>query len=354
LQCFTIDFPKGVSASEGAVEDFPFAMHAAKHLDVALNVIRVEPEMVLDFEKLVYQLDEPQADPAALNALLICQMAHQHGLKVLLSGAGGDDIFGGYRRHWALMAEHAWSWLPHAARARLQAASQRLPSSSALFRRLSKAFRHAEYSGDRRIASYFLWIDTKTLKGLCGPALEGSVKDFDPLEPMLETLGELPPQVPALNRMLALDASYFLTDHNLNYTDKMSMAMSVEVRVPLLDLEMVRFAASLPPAFKQRGWIGKWIFKRAMETLLPRDLVYRPKTGFGVPLRAWMHGALREQVDEALAEATLRRRGLFDPRMVRQLIRWDREKRIDASYPILALICIETWCRLFLDGSSSP
>jgi asparagine synthase (glutamine-hydrolysing) len=124
--------------------------------------------------------------------------------------------------------------------------------------------------------------------------------------------------------------------------------------VPLLDPDVVELAAGLPVEFKQRGRVGKWIFKKAMEPLLPREVIYRPKTGFGAPLRTWFRGSLRPWVDELLSEAALRQRGLFDPRGVAELLRADREGRADGSYTLFAVICLELWCRLFLDGTPQP
>ena len=127
------------------------------------------------------------------------------------------------------------------------------------------------------------------------------------------------------------------------------MAVGVEVRVPFLDPDLMRLAASLPAQFKQRGAEGKWILKRAMEPELPRDVIYRPKTGFGVPLRRWLRHELRDTVDELLSERSLAARGLFDPAAVARLRRMDAAGRIDAAYPLLALCAIELWCRIFLD-----
>ncbi|HXF46143.1 MAG TPA: asparagine synthase C-terminal domain-containing protein, partial [Burkholderiaceae bacterium] len=152
-----------------------------------------------------------------------------------------------------------------------------------------------------------------------------------------------------LNRMLFLEAKHFLCDHNLNYTDKMGMAVGVEVRVPFLDPDLMRLAASLPARFKQRGAEGKWVLKRAMEPLLPPEVIYRPKTGFGVPLRRWLRNELREVVDDLLSERSLAARGLFDAAAVTRLRAMDAAGRVDAAYPLLALCSIELWCRIFLD-----
>jgi asparagine synthase (glutamine-hydrolysing) len=151
--------------------------------------------------------------------------------------------------------------------------------------------------------------------------------------------------------MLYCEAKFFLVDHNLNYTDKMSMAAGVEVRVPLLDPDLIALAARLPIAFKQRGAVGKWIFKKAMEPYLPREVIYRPKTGFGAPLRSWLRHELRPMTEALLSETTLKRRGLFNPKAVQHLIERDRQGRLDGTYTIFALMCIELWAQIFIDQS---
>jgi asparagine synthase (glutamine-hydrolysing) len=129
----------------------------------------------------------------------------------------------------------------------------------------------------------------------------------------------------------------------------MSMAVGVEVRVPFLDLELVDFAARIPARFKQRGAVGKWVFKRAMEQYLPREVIYRPKAGFTAPLRRWMQNELRPIVGDYLSPDSLRRRGLFDPAAVSLLVDANSAGRVDANHTILSLLCIEVWCRRFVD-----
>src|SRR3970282_2766109 len=109
-----------------------------------------------------------------------------------------------------------------------------------------------------------------------------------------------------------LESRFFLADHNLTYTDKMSMASGVEVRVPLVDYEVVKFASTIPAGLKQRGRAGKWVLKRAVERYLPREIVTRPKTGFGVPLRKWLSGPLRARMDELLHPSVIGAVSLFD------------------------------------------
>jgi asparagine synthase (glutamine-hydrolysing) len=353
LQCFTIGFNGPGANEEGMTEDLPYAQRLARHLDVDLNTIYVGPEMVNHLEKMIYHLDEPQADPAPLNVLFISELARSSGIKVLLSGAGGDDIFTGYRRHYALMQEKYWAWMPGSARSRIRRFAERLPLNKPASRRFAKAFRYADLEGDERIASYFYWSPPHLVSRLCKPVLENNDSPHSATSLLISSLARIPTSTPRLNRMLYLESKHFLADHNLNYTDKMSMAAGVEVRVPLLDPDMISLAARLPVGYKQRGRTGKWIFKKAMEPYLPRDVIYRPKTGFGAPLRYWLRNPLRPVVDDVLSKESLQRRGIFDPSEVCNLIAMDRVRKTDGAYTIFALMCVELWCRIFIDGAGA-
>lgn len=352
IRCFTINVADGIE--EGAVDDLPYARRVAKHLGVHLEEIRIDAaRMAGDLENMVAQLDEPLADPAPLNVLYISQLARQHGIKVLLSGAGGDDLFSGYRRHWALTTERYWSWLPEPARAGLEWVTEGLDQRRPLSRRLRKLFNGASLDGDARLVNYFRWVGRKDLASLYTTEFRAALGDAHAEDPMIAFLAELPMDTSRFERMLALEQRFFLTDHNLNYTDKMSMAVGVEVRVPFLDNDLVEFAAQIPHGYKQRGREGKWVLKKAMEPFLPRDVIYRPKTGFGAPVRRWMRFELRELLGDLLSAESLGHRGLFDPAAVQRLIEDNDAGRVDASYTLLSLLCIEIWCRAYL-GLHAP
>jgi asparagine synthase (glutamine-hydrolysing) len=351
MDVFSIGFSDGdAMRREGFADDLPYARAVAERFGARLHVVEVGHEMAGELETMIWHLDEPTADPAPINALLICRLARERGLKVLLSGTGGDDIFTGYRRHLAVLRERYWAFLPKALRASAAALGARVPAASPLGRRAQKLLRYAGLEGDDRLVSYFYWIPPETLAGLYGPLLREALAGSDPGEPLRATLTRLPASTSPLRRMLYLEGKHFLADHNLNYGDKMSMASGVEVRVPLLDPDLVALAASIPDALKQRGSTGKWIFKKAMEPVLPPDVIYRPKTGFGVPLRRWLRVELRPLVEEVLAPARLRDRGLFDPAAVARLRADDLAGRLDGTYAIFALVCLELWCRAFVDA----
>ena len=179
------------------------------------------------------------------------------------------------------------------------------------------------------------------------------VSSIETLAPLRQSLARIPCEPDRLNRMLYLESRHFLADHNLNYTDKASMAHGIEIRVPFLDPDLTRFATAVPPAWKQRGREGKAILKRAMEPTLPRDVIYRPKTGFGVPLRRWLRQELRETVCDTLSPERLKARGWFDPAQVNALVRNTEDDRVEGSYLVFSLLCVEVWCRLFLDQSGT-
>ncbi len=349
IRCFTIQAQGGLDV--GDAEDLPYARRVAEHLGVSLDVVEIDSQrMAADIENMVYMLDEPLADPAPLNVLYICELARKQGMKVLLSGAGGDDLFTGYRRHLAVQYERLWAWLPGSVRSLLTVASKLPDQRSALGRRMGRLFAHASENGDTRLAGLFAWASESHLRSLYSRDFLAELGETRANEPLLSLLAEMPEDASRLRKILALEQRFFLADHNLTYTDKMSMAAGVEVRVPFLDPDLVEFSARIPDRFKQRGREGKWVLKKALEPYLPHDVIYRPKTGFGAPLRRWMRHELRELLGDYLSVDSLRRGGLFKPDAVQRLIADNDAGRVDAAYTLLSVLCIEIWCRGFVDG----
>ena len=214
---------------------------------------------------------------------------------------------------------------------------------------MKRAMAYADLPPEDRLISYFYWSSDQVRTSLYTADFSNSLAAEDTAAPLRESLARIPDERDPLNRMLYLEGRHFLADHNLNYTDKMGMAAGVEVRVPLLDMKLVDYAVRIQPELKQRGRTGKYIFKKAMEPYLPHDVIYRPKSGFGAPVRRWLRHELKEMVDDVLSPDSIRRRGLFEPEAVQSLVRQDRRGTVDAAYSILALMCLELWCRIFVD-----
>lgn len=348
LHCFTIDTPGGQDT--GTTEDLPYARKVAQHLGVSLDVVSINASrMASDLERMVIQLDEPLADPAPLNVLYISQLARDQGIKVLLSGTGGDDLFTGYRRHRALQTERYWQWMPGMFRRGMTKVTGSFDQRKAISRRITKLFSGAGLEGNERLVEYFRWCREADLLKLYTPEARQALGGEIAATPMLDFLNPLPLSIAPLDKMLALEQRFFLGDHNLLYTDKMSMAVGVEVRVPFLDLDLVDFASRIPLHLKQSGGEGKWVLKKAMEPYLPYEAIYRPKSGFGAPLRRWMRSELRDLLGDVLSEASLLKRGIFDPLAVQRLIASNDAGEVDASYTLLSLLSIEIWCRHFID-----
>jgi asparagine synthase (glutamine-hydrolysing) len=329
--CFTIDSEE---VDSGFVADLPYAQAVAEELGAELDVVRTTPDWCRELPDLAGRLDEPLADPAALNVLAIARRARDLGVKVLLSGAGGDDLFSGYRRHTALMAEPLWSWAPRGVRSVLAGAARKATGPGALMRRIRRAFQYADMNEQERIAAYFLWLSPQSIGRLTG-------RGGDVLAPLQAALAEVGPNVERLDRMLFLERRFFLADHNLNYTDKASMAAGVEVRVPFLDPDLVEFAATIPARLKVRGGESKWIFKRAMQGIVPGKAIWRPKAGFGAPLATWLRGPLKPWLHDVLSSETAR--GRFETSEVRALQDALDGGAYDAAYPLFSLACMTIW-----------
>lgn len=348
LQCFSIEIAGG--DTDGMPADLPFARLAAQHLGVPLHVETIDAaRLEHDVEDMVAQLGEPLADPAALNVRYIARLARQQGIKVLLSGAGGDDIFTGYRRHRALAFDRCWQLLPQALRTALENQSSSLTRKWPVSRRLAKYLSGTSLNGDERIVNYFHWLDGSLRTALLSPQFRRQLGYELPETPMIQHLSSLPPSAGSMERMLSLEQRFFLPDHNLAYTDRMSMREGVEVRVPFLDPDLVGLASSIPSHMKQRRSQGKFVLKKAMEPHLPPEIIWRPKTGFGAPVRGWFRGSLDGLVGEYLSTQSIEARGFFDAGTVDWLLKETRRGTVDASYPLFAVMVIEMWCREFLD-----
>lgn len=349
LSCFTIDSGKSLK-EEGFADDLFYAKKVAKHLGVQLNVIPSEINILDNFDKMIWHLDEPQADAAPLNVYDICFQAKRQGIKVLLGGTAGDDLLSGYRRHQAVSFEKFFTVLPAAGGRLLHAAIDPIRSFSPTVRRIKKVIAESGKTKSQRFAGYFTWLSKQKTLDLFEPDLYDSLQNELLPEAYLETLiHSLPKDTDDLNRMLYLELKTYLPDHNLNYTDKMSMAAGVEARVPYLDTYLVKLTTQMPVSLKMRGRTTKYLLRKIAEDYLPQDVIYRPKTGFGAPLRSWVKNEMRELVETRLSEANLKKRGIFNARSVRELIDRNQKDQVDASYTIWSLLAIESWMEQFVD-----
>jgi asparagine synthase (glutamine-hydrolysing) len=292
-------------------------------------------------------VSEPHADTPLIATCLVSESAPRD-VTVSLSGVGGDELFGGYRRYLGTHYQARFERLPESLRKAAFALGERLPSD-----------RHSPWLNAMRLAKGFL--------STAGLPLEHRYRSYVEVfgDDEVARLLRVQPQaygdplsaafrgatgIDDLNRMFAVDAATQLPDDLLLLTDKMSMAVSLECRVPLLDHELVELAVRMPEDIKIRGGRLKYAMKAALEELLPRDILERKKRGFGTPMGAWLKGELAPLLRDVLSETSIEARGLFRYPEIARLITAHEGNRIDGTDRLLALMNFEIWARIYLDG----
>jgi asparagine synthase (glutamine-hydrolysing) len=348
LPCHTIDFERAPNTDLGE-SDVGYARLVADTFGLNLTVHRLESNATELLPQMMRTLDEPSGDPAVLNAFLLARAARPF-TKVLLSGMGADEVAGGYRRHSAAYWGSPLYRIPHRQRTVIASAARRwstrlaipLLSENPFVRRVRKGLGRLPIDYQDVPESFAVWIDAELTRSL------GLQDEFDAWLHVVEALDGSPTN--PLEACLGFDVTTYLASHNLFYTDKATMAASVEVRVPYLDNALSEFLMDLPIDQKVTLTSTKVALRRAAHRLLPRAVSRRRKTGFGVPIRSWLRGDdLRAMMNDLLSEDVVRRRGLFDPAGVRTLVDLFDRRVADVAYPIWHLLALEIWCREMLD-----
>jgi asparagine synthase (glutamine-hydrolysing) len=350
IHAFTIAFSEADQKFENMPDDAFYARKVAQQLGFKFHEFVLEPNISDLLPKMVWHLDEPLSDPAAINTFVISKAARDLGIIVLLNGVGGDEIFGGYRKHLAcLKADVYQSLVPNLIRGPLETALARMPVASGKqgFRYLRWAKRFTSFASlpeaERYLASD-LSLSQHQFEELFSGRRYHDTHFFRSQAPRL-----MQPGLSYLTRMCWNDTRVFLPEHNLTYADKAAMAASVETRPPLADYRIVEKMFSLAPKFRIRGNTQKWLLKKVSERYLPREIVHRPKAPFNAPLRAWIRGPLAPMVDDLLSESALKRRALWNPVYVRTRIDNDRRGLEDNGMLIWTLLTWELWFRTFFE-----
>ena len=344
IRTYAIGFDGG--QAEALYNELPYARQVAQRFGTQHREIVVKPDVVGLLPRLLWHMDEPIADTAFITTYLVSEFARQD-VKVILSGVGGDELFGGYRRYLGGHYAARFQALPHWARRAASMAAHRLPADrhSKLLNamRLAKGFvASAEMGADERYRSYLQVVGREAVAGLL---LDAAPSGDDLLAQAFRGAGT----TDELNRLLAVDAETQLPDDLLMLTDKMSMAVSLECRVPLLDHQLVELAASMPAAIKLRGGQLKHIMKAALAPMLPDDILHRKKRGFGTPMGAWLKKELAPVLRALLSPGVVRARGLFHGAAVEGLMADHAANRSDETDALLTLMNLEIWSRVYLD-----
>ncbi len=351
LSTYTIATSEKDKKVEQMPEDERYAkkLAALHHFDH--NEILVEANMVNDLKEMVYTLDEPIGDPAALNTHLICAAARKKGVKVLLSGMGADEIFFGYRRHKAILLAERYKKIPVVVRNLIARLVGILPVKQGkkgirLFRWAKRFASFANLSTEEAYMKSYSYYSKAEIQQLFR---EDITKEYNWLRNEHKNIFNQLYKNDLINQVCHTDIHMFMQGLNLSYTDRASMAASVEVRVPFIDKEVIELAMKISGKLKYKHKQSKYILKKAAEDYLPKDIIYRPKASFGAPIRSWMSGELRPLVDELLNETAVDQRGIFNYQCIRKLIDNDRKGVEDNAYRLYMLITMELWFRQYID-----
>ena len=347
IDAYTITFRPEDQRLEAMPDDAVYARKVASRYGIALHEIEISPDVVKLLSRMVDVLDEPIGDPAAINTLLMCEAARQRGVKVILSGMGADELFGGYRKHLACVLAGQYGKLPRALRLASQLTVDRLPVSvhgrGLRYARWAKRFlTFAELPEEPRFRRSYTLYDPWELDRLVSPDLTPYVADVIKEHSEIYHDNSLSDEI---NRMCLADTRLFLPGLNLAYTDRASMAASVEVRVPFVDPVVAEAAFSIEGRAKIRRRQGKLALKEAAQDWLPPEIVHRPKASFSAPLRAWVSGGLSELIGDVLVGGQLVSSGMIRREALSQLIADDQAGREDRSKQIWQLLSLEMWYR---------
>ncbi len=333
-------------------DDVQWARRVNQQLDTDYHEIMLQPDVAELLPKLVYHMDEPAID-MAIPSYLVSRAARET-LTVMLSGMGGDEVFAGYPRQLAMKIAGAFDPVPQLLRRPLmRTLANVLPGGlpgklTAPLRNAKKFARSAALDFEDRYLGYETYFTDEAKTRLYTDEMRGATQGLDAYSAHRRYFARVKNAAP-LNQLLYVDLKTFLPCLNLMTTDKTSMAANLEVRVPFLNQEMLDLTARMPTHLKLRGLKRKYILKRAAEKLLPREVVWRKKAGFGAPIRSWLRGPLQPMVNDLLSAETIKRRGLFRPEEVKRVIDANLSGREDYNLQVFQLLTLELWQRAFID-----
>jgi asparagine synthase (glutamine-hydrolysing) len=332
VKTFSIGF------EESDFNELRYAGMVAQKYGTDHHEILVRPDSVSLVSRIVRHFDEPFADTASIPTCIVSEFAAQY-VKVVLTGDGGDELFGGYESFFAIQKRARWDKLPGFSRSFLSAVAERLPYSAYgknFLRMISRPTALERYF-ENNSAPYYM------RKAMLAPDWMLPADAAFLFRAFPDCL--LPEGADALSQAMYFEATAKLTGDMLVKVDRMSMANSLEVRCPLLDHELAELAATIPHDWKIRDDKGKYILIEALGDRLPPELLNRPKMGFGVPLAHWFRGPLREFLWDHLLEKRFQDRGMVSPEFVRGLLDEHQSGRRDNSGWLWSLLTIELWFR---------
>lgn len=335
---------KTFSVGFGAGDELPYAQLVADRYGCEHHTLHISAaDFIQGAEQVLWHMDQPIADQATVATYMVSKLARRH-VKMVLTGEGGDELFAGYARYGGERFSPWTRWLPAWAGSSLRAAARHLPGL-----RRGKIALHALTLRDeaQRFSNWFPMFNDETKQLLLSQHM--NAYRAGAAEVFRQQLNESDAQEP-LDRMLYVDSKLWLPDFLLLRGDKLTMANSLEARIPLLDHKLVEFAGRLPTQYKLHGGERKYLLKRMAERLIPSEIIHRKKQGFPIPIDQWLRHEARPLMRDMLSPAALERRGLFNARYVEQLMQQHESGYADHTTELWGLVSFEMWMRRFCDG----
>jgi len=328
--------------------ELPYARLVAQKYQTDHHEVLVSAEdFVNDLPKVIWHLDQPIADYAQVAYYKVSQLAAQH-VKMVLTGEGGDELFAGYGRYAGERYAPVFRHIPDFIK------SMALQSTTWVkgFRR-SRAALYALSQSDEasRLANWIPMFNSHSKAELLNDAVASTVASHHSRDAVAQYLARTSARN-GTNRMLYVDTKLWLPDYLLLRGDKLTMAASLEGRVPLLDHKLVEFAAQLPPQLKLKGLVRKYLLKQVSSKWLPPENINRKKKGFPVPVPEWLRGSARPFMRDLLTPSKIRQRGLFNPDFVERLLVEHEQGEADHATTIYGLLSLELWQQQFIDKTS--
>jgi asparagine synthase (glutamine-hydrolysing) len=351
LATYTIGTEQKDKQIEQMPEDEKYAKKLAEEFDFDHHEIIIKSDIVKSLPDIVRTLDEPIGDPAAINTYLICKEARDQGVKVLLSGMGADEIFFGYRRQKATLYAMRYKKVPKIIRRLIETVVDKLPvvilgRGIKTIRWSKKFLSFASLPLEKAYMQSYSYYNDVELSNLLKPHYHQGIKDINEEHKNIFNKKFLNDPV---NQMCFTDINMFMQGLNLTYSDRASMATSVEVRVPFIDKTVIEYGMSIPSHLKFKKGESKYILKKAAEKTLPNNIIYRPKASFGAPIRSWISNELKPLVDDLLSQENIEKRNIFNYDEIKTMIDEDRNGIKDNAYRIYQLLTLELWYREFVD-----
>ena len=326
--------------------ELPYARIVAEHFGTEHHELLVKCSDLSDYWPLLtWHRDEPVSESSDLGVYLISRLARQH-VKVVLSGEGGDELFAGYPKYIVDWLARYYHLLPTPIRDQvITPLLGHLPYS---MRKLKLAANSLSQPAPQRWLNWFGIFNGQLKENLLSTSTKASI-DLDSSRTFLRWL-EKNPQRDNLSSMLYLDTKIWLPDNLLMKSDKMTMAASLEARIPLLDYKLIEYAASIPSNVKIKPFQAKYLFKRAYSDFLPEPILTRKKMGFNVPTGIWFREGQRNLVTQLLLSEQARSRGYLNDAFVARLVRDHLEGRTNYQSQLFILASLELWFRIFIDS----